>query len=70
MKSMESRDQLVRRLADEAIKMDLFDVNEIEKYCWMVLHKYHHEVFPTEYDIRGIDESLYLEVLAYIKTIR
>jgi hypothetical protein len=29
----------------------------------MVVHEHHHGVKPTEYDIREIDEQLYLEVL-------
>ena len=36
---------------------------EIEKKCWMIVHEYKHGVMPTEYDIREIDEELYLEVL-------
>jgi hypothetical protein len=29
-----------------------------------VVHRYAHGVLPSEYDIRDIDEALYLEVLA------
>ena len=36
---------------------------ELERSCWMVVHEHHHGVKPTEYDIREIDEDLYLAVL-------
>ena len=36
---------------------------ELERSCWMVVHEHHHGVKPSEYDIREIDEDLYLAVL-------
>jgi hypothetical protein len=33
----------------------------------MIVHEYKHGVMPTEYDIREIDEELYLEVLRIAK---
>jgi hypothetical protein len=36
-----------------------------ERNCWMAVHKHMHGVLPSEYDIREIDEDLYLAVLAY-----
>lgn len=35
-----------------------------ERNCWMAVHRHMHGVLPSEYDIRDIDEALYLEVLA------
>ncbi|EAQ69851.1 hypothetical protein SynRS9909_01897 [Synechococcus sp. RS9909] len=35
-----------------------------ERMCWMVVHEHHHGAMPTEYDIREVDEALYLAVLA------
>ena len=35
-----------------------------ERNCWMALHQHTHGVLPSEYDIREIDEELYLKVLA------
>ena len=32
--------------------------------CWMVVHEHHHGVMPTEYDIREVNEDLYLAVLS------
>ncbi len=40
---------------------------DMEKACWMVIHEHHHGLMPFEYDIREIDETLYLSVLAKIK---
>jgi hypothetical protein len=35
-----------------------------ERNCWMAVHQHVHGVLPSEYDIREIDEDLYLAVLA------
>jgi len=45
-----------------------FSKEEIEKFCWMAVHEYKHGVLPTEYDIREIDECLYLELLQAFKS--
>ena len=44
-----------------------FSKEEIEKFCWMAVHEYKHGVLPSEYDIREIDEDLYLELLQEFK---
>ncbi len=45
-----------------------FSNGEIEKFCWMAVHEYKHGVLPSEYDIREIDEELYLRVLQEFKS--
>ena len=40
-----------------------------EKFCWMAVHEYKHGVLPSEYDIREIDEKLYLQLLQKFKSI-
>jgi hypothetical protein len=35
-----------------------------ERNCWLAVHRHHHGMLPSEYDIREIDEDLYLAVLA------
>ena len=45
-----------------------FSSREIEKFCWMAAHEYKHGVLPSEYDIREIDENLYLQLLEKFKT--
>jgi len=37
---------------------------DLERMCWTVVHEHHHGAMPTEYDIREVDEALYLELLA------
>ncbi len=64
---MDSYDALIKQLALKAIELAGSKQNEIERYCWMALHEYRHGVMPSEYDIREIDENLYLEVLSYAK---
>ena len=44
-----------------------FSLREIEKFCWMAAHEYKHGVLPSEYDIREIDENLYLKLLQMFK---
>ena len=45
-----------------------FSLGEIEKFCWMAAHEHKHGVLPSEYDIREIDENLYLKLLDKFKT--
>ena len=44
-----------------------FSSGEIEKFCWMAVHEHKHGVLPSEYDIREIDEDLYLQLLHEFK---
>ena len=34
-----------------------------ERNCWLVVHRHQHGCLPSEYDIREVEEVLYLEVL-------
>ena len=60
---IESNVELVRELAIKSIRLAGERSSEIERFCWMVVHEYKHGVMPVEYDIRDIDEELYLSVL-------
>ena len=53
---------LVNQLADESFAFDATS-RDAERNCWLVVHRHIHGVLPSEYDIREIDEELYLEVL-------
>ena len=44
-----------------------FSLSEVEKFCWMAAHEHKHGVLPSEYDIREIDENLYLKLLEKFK---
>ena len=37
--------------------------SDLERMCWTVVHEHHHGAMPSEYDIRDVDEDLYLAVL-------
>jgi len=49
-------------------KYPRFSEGEIEKFCWMAVHEHKHGVLPSEYDIREIDEELYLQLLKEFKS--
>ena len=55
--------QLVDSLVRQGLELAAMAEGELERSCWMVVHEHHHGVKPTEYDIREIDEDLYLAVL-------
>jgi len=54
---------LVHALAEASRQFDGTGADP-ERNCWMVVHRHVHGVLPSEYDIREIDEDLYLAVLA------
>ena len=55
--------QLVDSLVQQGLGLAATAGGELERSCWIVVHEHHHGVKPTEYDIREIDEVLYLAVL-------
>jgi hypothetical protein len=57
-------DSLVIALAEASRQFDGTGADP-ERNCWMAVHQHLHGVLPSEYDIREIDEDLYLAVLAY-----
>tara|TARA_B100000700_G_scaffold48506_1_gene51190 strand:+ start:467 stop:661 length:195 start_codon:yes stop_codon:yes gene_type:complete len=60
---------LVKKLSEKAIDLSGKSKKELERTCWLIVHEYKHGVMPTEYDIREIDEKLYLEVLKTAKNM-
>jgi len=59
---------LIKSLIKKVKEYPRFSKEEIEKFCWMAVHEYKHGVLPSEYDIREIDEDLYLELLQEFKS--
>jgi len=53
---------LVKALAEASHAFDNSGADP-ERNCWMAVHQHMHGVLPSEYDIREIDEDLYLAVL-------
>ena len=60
-------DPLIQKLSKKAIALSGKSKKDLERTCWMIVHEYKHGSMPTEYDIREIDEELYLEVLRISK---
>ncbi|MFN5194257.1 MAG: hypothetical protein ACK5E6_07490 [Cyanobacteriota bacterium] len=58
-----SDSELVRRLVVASRSFDGSGA-DLQRNCWMAVHQHIHGVLPSEYDIREIDEDLYLAVLA------
>ena len=56
-------EKLIKKLAEKAIELSGKSKKELERTCWMIVHEHKHGVMPTEYDIREIDEDLYLLLL-------
>ena len=61
-------DSLIKELFKKVKEYPRFSMGEIEKFCWMAVHEYKHGVLPSEYDIREIDEELYLKLLQEFKS--
>jgi len=61
-------DSLINSLIKKVKGYPRFSKEEIEKFCWMAVHEYKHGVLPSEYDIREIDEELYLALLQESKS--
>ena len=59
---------LIQALLMKVQEYPRFTKVEIEKFCWMAVHEHKHGVLPSEYDIREIDEDLYLQLLQEFKS--
>ena len=61
-------ESLIKELTLRVKEYPRFSIGEIEKFCWMAVHEHKHGVLPSEYDIREIDEELYLKLLKEFKS--
>ena len=61
-------ESLIKSLINKVKEYPRFSKEEIEKFCWMAVHEYKHGMLPSEYDIREIDEALYLKLLQEFKS--
>ena len=61
---------LVSELVERVHAVYGAQLSDVERKCWTVVHEHHHGATPTEYDIREIDEDLYLAVLDTIKQLQ
>ncbi len=62
-------ESLIKTLCLKIKQYPRFSLTEIEKFCWMAAHEHKHGILPSEYDIREIDENLYLQLLQEFKSI-
>lgn len=53
---------LIAELAEASREFDA-TARDLERNCWMAVHRHVHGVLPSEYDIREVPEDLYLTVL-------
>ena len=60
-------ESIINSLLKKVKEYPRFSTGEIEKFCWMAVHEHKHGVLPSEYDIREIDEDLYLQLLHEFK---
>jgi len=60
-------ESLITSLITKVKGYSRFSKEEVEKFCWMAVHEHKLGVLPSEYDIREIDEELYLELLQEFK---
>ena len=60
-------DSLIKLLISKVKNYPNFSEIEVEKFCWMAAHEHKHGILPSEYDIREIDEGLYLMLLKQLK---
>jgi len=65
-----SESEIIDNLLKRVIEISGKSKKEIDRVCWMVVHEYHHGVMPSEYDIREIDEDLYLVLLKRVKELK
>ena len=61
-------ESLIKSLINKVKKYPRFSKEEIEKFCLIAVHEHKHGVLPSEYDIREIDEDLYLKLLREFKS--
>ena len=63
MEAVMPEKEIIDSLVRKGLELSVSAGGELERSCWMVVHEHHHGVRPSEYDIREIDEELYLAVL-------
>ena len=59
----------IEKLVDRVIQITGDSREEIDRHCWMVVHEHCHGVMPTEYDVREINEDLYLAILKRVREL-
>ena len=63
----QSKIDISRVLANKVLALKNLSIFDYEQKCWQIVHEYRHGVLPSEYDIREIDEELFLLVLDEVR---
>ena len=63
-------ESLIKALFMKVKAYPRFSKGDLEKFCWMAVHEHKHGVLPSEYDIREIDEDLFLQLLQEFKSTK
>ena len=61
-------ESLIKELSVKVRGYPRFSIGDIEKFCWMAAHEHKHGVLPSEYDIKDIDEELFLKLMQAFKS--
>ena len=64
----EYSESIIKSLIKKVTEYPRFSKEDIERFCSMAAHEHKHGVLPSEYDIREIDENLYLKLLQEFKS--
>ncbi len=64
-----NRKELIEKLAYKVKESYRKSGKQFEEECWRIVHEHHHGLMPSEYDIREIDEDLYLALLERVKEL-
>ncbi len=62
------RQALIKSLALKVLEIASEKSVDLDRYCWAIVHEYTHGFMPVEYDIREIDETLYLSVQKAVRS--
>ncbi len=60
---------IIKKLVAKVLAELEYSPNDLERICWSIIHEHIHGVKPVEYDIREIDEDLYILVLEKVKEV-
>tara|TARA_Y100001968_G_C19231526_1_gene654716 strand:+ start:433 stop:639 length:207 start_codon:yes stop_codon:yes gene_type:complete len=65
---MINQNSLINELSHKARKLAKNKNIDMQKAVWLIVHEHINGFRPVEYDIREIDEALYLSVLNSAKS--
>ena len=64
------KEETITCLTNKVLEISGKSNEDLNKYCWMIVHEHIHGVMPSEYDIREIDEELYLAIMKRVRELK